>query len=851
MKIFYSISTHWDREWYKPFQNFRYHLVEMTDELLDTLEKGDIETFTFDGQTIVLDDYLDIRSENFDRLRKLIQEGRIKVGPWYVMPDELLVSGESLVENLLVGHNTADKYNAKSWKFGYINDIFGHVAQFPQILNGFGIHGAYLGRGAGNDRQFVWKAPDGSECFVFNYSYSKIKKGFDESDDKKKFLSDYIDEHKIPVAVINYTDDHAVIDSNTVEFKKLIDSMPYDISEGMENYADEVAKYYDKLPKIEGELIATARTQDDFRAVTDSISSYYTLKQENDICEVLAYNTLAPMIVMGESYGISGKRAYFDIARKYLLKNQPHDSICGCSVDDVHRNMFYRYNQVKEITDVVLEDLTTKLLADSVSDEYYLYVYNFGITTREGVITVDVDFPRDWESKMLTNTLERPEYMFKIVDENENDVEYQILHAELCSERYDRQTVIPTFKHTIAMKTTLKPFGITKFKVVPSDSLNREPQYNHMGILKAENKYLELNITPTGLISITNKATGKVYDGINTFVEDGDAGNGWFYEPSGYDAQTVVSLGGTVEVINKGSLLNRFRITSYMNVPSNGNRNELSRGENYTRMKIVTTVTLRADDKKVEFETEIDNTAKDHRVRVIFPTAIDGDSYITSQAFCFNERKRGVTSVGINSREPESYEKNTAGIVGVSDDTDSLFFIGKEGLHQAGVYPDGTISVVLFRAFGHAFHQPKIVDGQLNETLKFTYALSISDDGLWNEQRTVDDRPYTVFCKEDSKNIESLISIDNKNVVLSVIKPAEHKNGWIVRLFNPTKDTINTKLRVNMDLKEIYETTLEEEVVKTMDCTNSCVDISFEPYRIKTFYFDSDAYRHNESEKTK
>ena len=77
MMIFYSIRTLWDREWYKPFQNFRYHLVEMTDELLDTLEKGDIETFTFDGQTIVLDDYLDIRSENFDRLRKLIQEGRI------------------------------------------------------------------------------------------------------------------------------------------------------------------------------------------------------------------------------------------------------------------------------------------------------------------------------------------------------------------------------------------------------------------------------------------------------------------------------------------------------------------------------------------------------------------------------------------------------------------------------------------------------------------------------------------------------------------------------------------------------------------------------------------------------
>lgn len=838
MKIFYAISTHWDREWYKPFQNFRYHLVEMTDKLIDSLEKNEIGIFTFDGQTIVIDDYLEIRSENTQRLQKLIKEGRIKVGPWYVMPDELLVSGESLVENFLVGHNTAGKYNTKSWKFGYINDIFGHVAQFPQILNGFGINGVYLGRGAGNDRHFVWEAPDGSECFVFNYSYSKVKKGFDESEDKKKFLSDYIEEHQLPVAIINYTDDHAVIDDNTAEFQKLMDSMPYDISEGMEKYVDEVAKYYDKLPKIEGELIATARTMDDFRAVTDSISAYYPLKQENDICEALAYNTLAPMIVMGENFGISGKRAYFDTARKYLLKNQPHDSICGCSIDDVHRNMYYRYNQVKEITDAILEDLTAKLCQDTESDDYYLHVYNFGIASRDGVITVDVDFPRDWENKMLTNTLERPLYMFKIVDEDGNDVEYQILHAEINSVRYNRQNVIPTYKHTIAMRTTLKPFGITQFKVVPSDSLNIVPQYHHMGALQAENKYLKLNITPSGIISITNKETGRVYDGINTYVEDGDAGNGWFYEQAGFDAQSVVSSGGAVEVINKGSLINRFRITSYMNVPLNGNRSELSRGDSYTKMKIVTTVTLHADDKKVEFETQIDNTAQDHRVKVIFPTAIEGDSYIASQAFCFNERKRGVTLEGINSREPESYEKNTAGIVGVSDGKDSLFFVGKEGFHQAGVYPDGTISVVMFRAFGHAFHQPKTIDAQLNKTLKFTYALSITDEGLWNEQRMIADKPYTIFSKSDCKNTDSLMAIDNKNIALSVIKPAEHKNGWIVRLFNPTKETINAKLTVNMDVKKICEATLEEEMASELACINNCADITFEPYKIKTIYLD-------------
>ena len=111
---FYQLSTHWDREWYKPFQGFRYYLTEMVDGLLEALENNEIETFSFDGQTIVIDDYLAIRPENEQRIRKLIKEGRIKIGPWYVMPDELLVSGESIIENFLVGHKTAEKYGTKA-----------------------------------------------------------------------------------------------------------------------------------------------------------------------------------------------------------------------------------------------------------------------------------------------------------------------------------------------------------------------------------------------------------------------------------------------------------------------------------------------------------------------------------------------------------------------------------------------------------------------------------------------------------------------------------------------------------------------------------------------------------------
>ena len=137
-------------------------------------------------------------------------------------------------------------------------------------------------------------------------------------------------------------------------------------------------------------------------------------------------------------------------------------------------------------------------------------------------------------------------------------------------------------------------------------------------------------------------------------------------------------------------------------------------------MNISTIVTLKAHCKTVEFSTVIDNTPKDHRVRAIFPTEIQGNDYLASQAFCFINRKRGVSSEGVNYREPESYEKNTSGIISISDGENKFSFIGKEGFHEAGVYPDGTISVTMFRGFGREFHEKNSQTAQLNKKLTFS-----------------------------------------------------------------------------------------------------------------------------------
>lgn len=171
--------THWDREWYMPYERHHVRLIELMDVLLDTLERDpEYRSFHLDGQTIILDDYLEVRPENRERLTRFIREGRIAIGPWYVLQDEFLTSGEANVRNLLVGHREASRYGPVA-KIGYFPDSFGNMGQAPQLMRQAGIANAIFGRGvkptgfnnsvsesAAYESPFsemIWRSPDGSE----------------------------------------------------------------------------------------------------------------------------------------------------------------------------------------------------------------------------------------------------------------------------------------------------------------------------------------------------------------------------------------------------------------------------------------------------------------------------------------------------------------------------------------------------------------------------------------------------------------------------------------------------------------------------------------------------------------
>jgi len=163
----YLSGTHWDREWYRPFQDYRVVLVELIDALLDLMENNpDFRYFHLDGQTCMLRDYVQVRPENEGRLRELIRSSRLLIGPWFTMPDLFCVGGEALVRNLLMGRRVCSEWGAEPMDVGFVCDMFGHPSQMPQLFAGFGYDRCVLGRGTNEHNTpmyFRWQGPDGSD----------------------------------------------------------------------------------------------------------------------------------------------------------------------------------------------------------------------------------------------------------------------------------------------------------------------------------------------------------------------------------------------------------------------------------------------------------------------------------------------------------------------------------------------------------------------------------------------------------------------------------------------------------------------------------------------------------------
>ena len=889
----YISGTHWDREWYRPFEEYRFLLVDLMDSLLDLMETNQaFRYFQLDGQTCMLEDYLDMRPENRDRLASLIRNGRILIGPWFTMPDLFCPDGESLIRNLLLGNRIAREWGVDPMSVGFTCDMFGHPSQMPQIFAGFGIRDVVLGRGTNEsttDMFFHWTAPDGTDVLVFKledkvgYGAFAVPRSILEADGKnlhaasrdkakaemeedeaeteeneQKFrekLADYIDHEgeraNLPVVPIMDNMDHMPPAENVELYLRLIaEACPQvDVKHSTlpELFAEarKLAETAAQIQKRTGELREPAKERCGFLyLIPNCVSSRVRMKQAGDAAASLLQHWADPMFALGtvESPETAEMRPFLDQAWKNVLLNHAHDSVCGCSIDQVHRDMMYRFDQSRILSEQLRNRVFAALTRNSANianseDEFTLTLFNPMPVDRNESVEFDVDLPLDYPASFHEGFRTQEIKAFILETGDGEDVPYQRLRFKpVTSERskvakYCFDGDGPMTRYTVAATLNLPAFGFISLRVKPVNHAVRTVGTLRTAPTAAENEFLAVKVNPNGTIDLTDKKSGEVYRDLLTFEDRSEIGDGWFHGESVND-EAVVSTCSTsrVSVVHDGPEQVTFRIQTTLELAKQYDLNREAPSTQTVLVRLSSDVTLRRGADALDVVTTLQNNAEDHRLQLLLPTdAINAKTYVAHIAFDMIERSIQLAPETRTWSEMEITEKPFESLQAVGDKRRGLAFISGGGLHEGGVRDDQrrTMQVTLLRSFRKTVATQGEQDGleqgeivyryalmpygnQLPAAKALRYAMKLQS-GLIKRQTGRISSGYPEMSGEQPATRSFMRQSGSGEVVLSAAKPAESGDGrMVLRLWNPTEKREKTKIEFWRSVKKAELLRLDE-----------------------------------------
>ena len=693
--------THWDREWYQPFEEFRIRLVQLMDKLLGILDDDpQYRHFTLDGQTIVLEDYLAVRPEREHAIAAHVQSGRLLIGPWYILPDEFLVSPESTIRNLLTGARVAARFG-KRMDVGNIPDPFGHISQLPQILRGFGMDCAVFSRGVGDaPNEFLWAAPDGSEVLVIHQH-----DGYGNAANMPVAPEAFIDRTRQIIASLSPTattshllamngSDHVEPQPELPRLIALADAaLPeIEVRHGtLPQFISNVRTARPALDTLRGELRNCSRMP----LLPGVLSARMWIKQRNDACEALLTQWAEPYAALAEwadlDQPLRGQTALVRQAWRYLLQNHPHDSICGCSIDQVHREMDVRFDWVEQIGEQVAERCL-QAVADAIDTasgqgKGAVVVFNPSTRDRTDMVRAQIPMPdgvsqvelisgshraraqlrdrrRDALGKLSLpaeelKSIAGQEMLTRIESMGLRDVTFAIdghtMWLELVQgqpvldrsklaraaaemrEALDREQVqdveIVIHRGMVAECTFVAQdvpgVGYRSYRVEPvEDTASHATLEESAPII--ENALLRVEAAEDGTFGLLDKRTGTTYEGLNRLVDMGDRGDEYNYCPVEDDVVVAASdVRPMVCITESGPARKTLEVTLLYRVPASLGEDRSERSDEYVDLPITTRLSLVGDLPRVEVETTVNNRAADHRLRAHFPVPFHVDAFET------------------------------------------------------------------------------------------------------------------------------------------------------------------------------------------------------------------------------
>ena len=844
----YISGTHWDREWYRPLQEFRFLLVQVMDQLLGLMEtSSDFRYFHLDGQTCVLGDYMEVRPENRARLQKLMSEGRILVGPWFTMPD-LFCPGddEALVRNLLLGRRIAHEWHVEPMAVAYTCDMFGHPSQMPLIYRGFDLPYCVLGRGTNEETTpafFTWQGSDGSEVFCFKLqdymgygafvgSRHVLEKAADShapevEERARQSMREYVrhEEGRANGSVLCLMDalDHTPPALDAARYLRLLHEACPEVRATHSTlpafFAEARAKAHD-VPVKRGELREPSKERAPYLwLIPNCVSARVRMKQANDACEVLLERWVEPWLGLANLHGAQLPERLLRLAWEQVLLCHAHDSICGCSIDQVHRDMMYRFDQARLMALQLRHQafgFLTKACAElgRAEHEFTVTIANPVPLARKEVVSFDIDLPLDWPTYFQEGFRSQKLFSFTLHTPDGREIPYQRLAVNPWVSERSRFALPATVgdpehaRYTVAAELDLPALGFTSILVRPSETPQRRLGSLRTGPNAAENEQLAIAIEPGGLLRISDKRTGEVYRDLLTFEDSSEIGDGWFHASSASDE--VVLSGASpaqVSLVNDGPDLVTFRVAVTMNLPARFDWHAEKRSDERADLSIVSLVSLRRGASRVEVETTVENTVEDHRLRLLLPTDIpQAKTYLAQQPYDVLERTIALDKSTATWQEAEIAEKPFVGLQAVGDGRRGLAFLSGGGLHEGGVADDArrTMLVTLLRSFRRTVGTTGEHDGLELGTIHYRFALMPFTDelpaaemlaiqnamqaGLMVRQSGPLSSGFPPLAGDLAAQI-SYLEQRHGTLVLSAFKPAEDGEGMVVRLWNPSGRT--------------------------------------------------------------
>ncbi|MDQ8734690.1 alpha-mannosidase [Paenibacillus sp. LHD-38] len=759
-RVVHVIShTHWDREWYMPYEAHHVKLIETMDTLLDTFEADpDFRSFYLDGQTIILDDYLQVYPEKREQIQQLCDEGKLSLGPWYILQDEFLTSSEANVRNLQIGHRDARKFGPIS-KLGYFPDSFGNMGQAAQLLAQAGIDTAVFGRGVKatgfNNRvedtaglespysELIWQAPDGSSVLGIlfaNWYNNGMEIPIDPTLAKpywEQRLSRAEQYASTSQLLLMNGCDHQPVQTDLSEALRVARELFPDYEFVHSNFDDYMkavqAEKPDDLSLTRGEL--RGQKTDGWYSLVNTASARVYIKQLNQQNQTLLEKVAEPISAIAHQLGKPYPHGLFQYAWKTLMQNHPHDSICGCSVDEVYHEMKTRFAKSMEVGKALANE-SAKFISAKVNTNHFAQYSDsaapfvlFNTSGYEGssVITVEIE----WSHRYFDQS-ENPVAIAALVKERTHGEGY-LINASGERLEYSVQDLGVRFGYDLPQDKFRQPYmaralrltfesgalpamGYETFAWIPSRNDNKSVISKRDSLVSGqttlENRHLRLTVESDGSYSVYDKKNKQLFLDLGHYEDVGDIGNEYiFKQPLGDCLITTKGSNAEVQIVEDTPYRAAIEIIHRLAIPSQADeqlseevrtmvefrQRVAARSESLVPLVIVTRVSLEREGKGVHVHARMENQSKDHRLRVLLPSDILAATHFADSIFEVAERQ----NVPAKEWENPSNCQHMQAFVDVHAEHRGLTVAAK-GLNEYEVLQDGrnTIALTMLRSVG-------------------------------------------------------------------------------------------------------------------------------------------------------